>query len=91
MSGSVAVDRSVEFGAEATSGGIMPVILSGRHRPGYGRNPIPCAIRARIASDCGGRLMLALHRTVLGLAQNSDAFGSGRVGDGSRPFCNRPF
>ena len=78
-------------GAEATSGGIMPVILGGRHRPGYGRNPIPCAIRARIASDCGGRLMLALHRTVLGLAQSGDAFGSGRVGDGSRPFCNRPF
>ena len=27
-------------------------------------SPIPCAIRGRIASDYGGRLMLALHRTV---------------------------
>ena len=49
--------------------------------------PIPCAIRAGIAADYGGRLMLTLHRTVLGLAQGSDAFGGGPC----RAFCNGPF
>ena len=49
---------------------------------------IPCLIRARIASDYGGRLMLAPHRAVCGVAQNSDAFDSGGVGDPCRSFCN---
>ena len=30
-------------------------------------------------------------RAASGVAQDSDAFGSGRVGDPCRPFCNGPF
>ena len=35
--------------------------------------------------------MLAPHRAVCGVAQDSDAFGSGRVGDPCRWFCNSLF
>ena len=81
---------SAEFGAEATHRSIRPVILA----DGIGQGmvvPHSCAIRAGIAGDYGGRLMLTLHRTVLGLAQFSDAFGGGPVGGPCRAFCNGPF
>ena len=44
-----------------------------------------------LADDIGEGMVAGTTADGFRFAQDSDAFGSGRVGDPWGPFCNRPF